>query len=99
MAMTQAIQAASQTSYRRRAAAFNNFRRAKLPLFQALLRFSDQGTTEYHCIKDGTPIDSCCGSGVFLIRASQLLFWQKPSGKISKGKKATIDLAAFFQSF
>jgi type I restriction-modification system DNA methylase subunit len=67
MAMTQAIQATSRTSYRRRAAAFNNVRRAEFPLFQAFLRFSHQETTEYHCIKDGTPIDLTSGSGSLLI--------------------------------
>lgn len=83
MAMTQAIQAASRTSYRRRAAAFNSVRRAELPLFQAFLRFSHQETTEYHCIKEGTPIDPACGSGSLLLTVGQQLNSERKPGAVT----------------
>jgi hypothetical protein len=57
MAMAQATQTASRALYRRRAVASQNVRTAEMPLFQAFLRFSHQGTTDCRCIKDGTPID------------------------------------------
>lgn len=63
MAMTQATQSASRISYRHWTTAQHNARTAETPLFQAFLRFSHQGTTDYRCIKDGTPIDPVCGSG------------------------------------
>jgi hypothetical protein len=37
--------------------ASQNVRTAEMPLFQAFLRFSHQGTTDCRCIKDGTPIE------------------------------------------
>lgn len=58
MAMVQAAQTASRASYRHRAWAFQNAHTAEMPLFQAFLRFSHQGTTDCRCIKDGTPIEN-----------------------------------------
>jgi type I restriction enzyme M protein len=69
MAMAQATQTASRALYRRRAVASQNVRTAEMPLFQAFLRFSHQGTTDCRCIKDGTPIDPACGTGGMLIEA------------------------------
>jgi type I restriction enzyme M protein len=69
MAMAQATQTASRALYRRRAVASQNVRTAEMPLFQAFLRFSHQGTTDCRCIKDGTPIDPCCGSGGMFVQS------------------------------
>jgi type I restriction enzyme M protein len=67
MAMAQATQTVSLTSYRHRAAARQNARMAEMLLFQAFLRFSHHGITDCRCIKDGTPIDFACGTGGFLV--------------------------------
>jgi hypothetical protein len=58
MAMAQATQTVSLTSYRHRAAARQNARMAEMLLFQAFLRFSHHGITDCRCIKDGTPIEN-----------------------------------------
>ena len=71
MAMTQATQSASQTSYRRRATTFRSARRAEIPLYQAFSRHPHQEATDCHCIKDGTPIDPTSGSGSLLINIGQ----------------------------
>jgi hypothetical protein len=57
MVMAQATQPAIWTSCPRRAATFRPASGAETPLFQAFLRFSHHGSTDCHCIKDGTPID------------------------------------------
>ena len=59
MVMAQATQPAIWTSCPRRAATFRPASGAETPLFQAFLRFSHHGSTDCHCIKDGTPIERC----------------------------------------
>ncbi|MGI6106824.1 MAG: type II toxin-antitoxin system RelB/DinJ family antitoxin, partial [Lachnospiraceae bacterium] len=61
----------------RRAVAWRNAPTAEMPLFQAFLCFSHQGTTDCRCIKDGTPIDPVCGSGHCHI----IPYWAEKLGK------------------
>lgn len=48
-------------------------RRAEMPLFQAFLRPSSSKVTDCLCIKDGTTIDPCMGSGHILVYAFEVL--------------------------
>ena len=77
MAMTQATRTASRASYQRRAVAWRNAPTAEMPLFQAFLCFSHQGTTDCRCIKDGTPIDRTYGTGVLfsIIHFQYVVIW------------------------
>lgn len=74
MVMAQATQTASRTSYAHRGAAFRSANRAEMPLFQVFLRSSHHGSTDCHCIKDGTPIEPVCGDGNFLVEIPRLKF-------------------------
>lgn len=73
MVMAQATQPAIWTSCPRRAATFRPASGAETPLFQAFLRFSHHGSTDCHCIKDGTPIDPFPGTDEILLTAKHPL--------------------------
>ena len=66
MAMTQTVFRTRPASYRVRTAEARRTQRAEMPLFQAFLRLPLLETTEGLCIKDGTTIDPCSGSGHIL---------------------------------
>lgn len=69
MVMVQAAQTVSRSTYPRRTVTSCYTRRAEMSLFQAFLRLSHHGSTDCHCIKDGTSIDPACGTGGMLIEA------------------------------